>query len=266
MGVIIFFTMAYMIFCVPVGIIRGILVAFFLKKSYFLTILVHSVLNITCYTLLFSGIFFLPWMDHINIYNYHYINICLIFLIFICMLLGDCIVSRLVLGVKIRFKTKTFFYTCLYWSCVILPLMFVQSTPDGVTVVNKNTLYPNGLKVIINRDGVTFQARSYETITGVKPETLNQMIPVSFETTTYDKECYIAPYPYGGLVYFPKGKKQRINLNFQTLFYRWSYPQFHYLKEFNVIFLNMKSRGYIFDCSREKLYAIPRGEIVGIAI
>lgn len=74
MGVIIFLTMAYVIFCIPVGIIRGLLVAFFLKKPYFLTILVHIVLNIVCYILLFSGIFFLPGMDHINIYNYQYVN------------------------------------------------------------------------------------------------------------------------------------------------------------------------------------------------
>lgn len=264
MGEIIFLTMAYMVLCVPVGIARGILIAFFLKKTYLATIISYCVLNIICYILLFQGVFFLPWVDHINIYNYQYINICLIFLIFIFMLFLDCTVFRVILGVKIIFNTRTFFYTCLYWSCVILPLIFVQSIPDGVTVVDKNTIYPKGLKVIIIREGVIFQAQSYKSITDVKQEKINQMIAISFETTTYDKECYIAPYPYGGLVYFPKGRRQRINLNFQTLFYRWSYPQFYYIKELNIIIFNMKSRGYIFDCNNQKLYAIPSGEIIGI--
>ena len=264
MGVIIFLTMAYVIFCIPVGIIRGLLVAFFLTKPYFFKILVHIVLNIVCYILLFSGIFFLPGMDHINIYNYQYVNVCLIFLIFLLMLFLDCGVSRIIPGIKIAFNTRTFVCTCLYWSCVILPLMFAQNTPDGVTVVNKNTPYPKGIAVIINRNGVTLQAKSYQTIAEVKQEAMKQMIPISWETTTYDKECYIAPNPYGGLVYFPEGKRQRLDLNFQTLFYRWGYPQFHYMKKFNVILLNMKSEGYIFDCSNQKLYAIPSGEIVGM--
>ena len=264
MGEIIFLTMVYMVLCVPVGIARGILVAFFSKKTYLATIISYCSLNIICYILLFQGIFFLPWIDHINIYNYQYINICLIFLIFIFMLFLDYTASRIILGVKIIFNPRTFFYTCLYWSCVILPLIFVQSIPDGVTVVDKNTVYPKGLKVVIIREGVMFQAQSYKSITDVKQEKINQMIPISFETATYDKECYIAPYPYGGLVYFPEGRRQRINLNFQTLFYRWNYPQFCYIKELNIIILNMKSGRYIFDCNNQKLYAVPGGEIIGI--
>ena len=264
MGVIIFLTMAYTALCVPVGIIRGILVAFFLRKTYLTTTICCCVLNIVCNILLFQGIFFFPWIDHIDIYNYQCINISLIFLIFIFMLFLDYTFSRIILDEKNIFNTKTFFYRYLYWSCVILPLMFAQSIPDGVTVVNENTVYPKGLKVILIRDGDIFQVQSYKSITDVKQEKINQMIPISFETDIYDKECYIAPYPYGGLIYFSEGRKQRINLNFQTLFYRWSYPQFHYIKDLNVIIFNMKSSGYIFDCNNQKLYAIPSGEIIGI--